>query len=459
MERINLEIKQSSEQTAELVALEATRTRKFGEKHDYESRIKDFESRTKIDSIVNELTVKLGEKREKRRNIESALTRLNIIVDGISQVQSLNQLIQSFNNEFTDSLSLKKFETISEEGLTLLSNSVQENRKSLNDQLERINAEILEVDNQFKSLQDSNRIISDFKQKEMLVIEEIQRIDLSIANLKSKEMEITRHKDKLFLTSAEIIKYYVNQANFLSSHITANIPKNQDELLQAIDFTVETRVNVDSYYEQINDLIDNRYVSKETLKQKVENELVSKINGLILNPAADQAMLKSAFDSIQVNLEKSLVTSADKYDLRNSLFKIPLYIAINVKFDGIPIENLSMGQRAIVLLQIILAYDKTPLLIDQPEEALDNKYIYEKLVTVLRKAKKNRQIIIVTHNANLVVNTDSEQVIVAENNDNEISYSVGTIEDPDTQERIKSILEGGKEAFEKREQKYGYIRK
>jgi ABC-type cobalamin/Fe3+-siderophores transport system ATPase subunit len=180
---------------------------------------------------------------------------------------------------------------------------------------------------------------------------------------------------------------------------------------------------------------------------------------LILNPAADQAMLKSAFDSIQVNLEKSLVTSADKYDLRNSLFKIPLYIAINVKFDGIPIENLSMGQRAIVLLQIILAYDKTPLLIDQPEEALDNKYIYEKLVTVLRKAKKNRQIIIVTHNANLVVNTDSEQVIVAENNDNEISYSVGTIEDPDTQERIKSILEGGKEAFEKREQKYGYIRK
>jgi len=115
-----------------------------------------------------------------------------------------------------------------------------------------------------------------------------------------------------------------------------------------------------------------------------------------------------------------------------------------------------MGQRAIVLLQIILAYDDKPLLIDQPEEDLDNENIYTQLVAAFRNAKKKRQIITATHNANLVVNTDSEQVIVADYKDGAISYSVGTIEDAVTQEKIKNILEGGREAFEKREEKYGY---
>ena len=94
--------------------------------------------------------------------------------------------------------------------------------------------------------------------------------------------------------------------------------------------------------------------------------------------------------------------------------------------------------------------------VHQPEEALDNKYIYEQLVSVFRSAKKKRQILIATHNANLVVNTDSEQIIVADYLNNEISYQDGTIENPIIQEKIKSILEGGKEAFEKREEKYGY---
>jgi metal-dependent hydrolase (beta-lactamase superfamily II) len=62
----------------------------------------------------------------------------------------------------------------------------------------------------------------------------------------------------------------------------------------------------------------------------------------------------------------------------------------------------------------------------------------------------------VTHNANLVVNTDSEQIIIADCKNEEISYSVGTIENPTTQEQIKRILEGGKEAFERRGEKYGY---
>jgi predicted ATPase len=60
-----------------------------------------------------------------------------------------------------------------------------------------------------------------------------------------------------------------------------------------------------------------------------------------------------------------------------------------------------MGERAVVLLKILLALDDKPLLIDQPEEYLDNRYIFDELVPAFRSAKKRRQIIIATHNANL----------------------------------------------------------
>ena len=142
-------------------------------------------------------------------------------------------------------------------------------------------------------------------------------------------------------------------------------------------------------------------------------------------------------------------------DFFNCLFQVPLKIKINISLDGIPLESLSMGQRAIVLLKVILAYDDKPLLIDQPEEDLDNKYIYEHLVEAFKKAKNKRQIVIATHNANLAVNTDAEQIIVAKYNDGVISYELGTLENPITKKDIKQILEGGDEAFRKREEKYG----
>jgi ABC-type cobalamin/Fe3+-siderophores transport system ATPase subunit len=144
-------------------------------------------------------------------------------------------------------------------------------------------------------------------------------------------------------------------------------------------------------------------------------------------------------------------------DFFNHIFQVPLKVKINIYLDGISLESLSMGQRAIVLLKIILAYDDKPLLIDQPEEDLDNRYIYEHLVEAFKKAKNKRQILIATHNANLAVNTDAEQIIVAKYENGAISYELGTLENPKTKKDLKQILEGGDAAFRKREEKYGYV--
>jgi ABC-type lipoprotein export system ATPase subunit len=134
-------------------------------------------------------------------------------------------------------------------------------------------------------------------------------------------------------------------------------------------------------------------------------------------------------------------------------------IQYGLKYDGVDIEQLSPGTRGIVLLLLYLSLDRTdtrPLIIDQPEENLDPKSIFDELVGRFRTTRRRRQIIIVTHNANLVVNTDADQVIVANagphrsNQLPKISYTMGGIENPVIRQQVCDILEGGKRAFEER---------
>lgn len=130
-----------------------------------------------------------------------------------------------------------------------------------------------------------------------------------------------------------------------------------------------------------------------------------------------------------------------------------------LQYDGVDIEQLSPGTRGIVLLLLYLvidAEDDRPLIIDQPEENLDPQSIFQELVHRFRDAKKRRQIIIVTHNANLVVNTDADQVIVAQCGPHRpgqlplITYESGSLEKPLIRRHVCDILEGGERAFKER---------
>jgi energy-coupling factor transporter ATP-binding protein EcfA2 len=134
-------------------------------------------------------------------------------------------------------------------------------------------------------------------------------------------------------------------------------------------------------------------------------------------------------------------------------------VGYGLQYDGVDIEQLSPGTRGIVLLLLYLAIDAEddrPLIIDQPEENLDPQSIYQELVHRFRDAKKRRQIVIVTHNANLVVNTDADQVIVAKCGSHRpghlplITYESGSLENPRIRQYVCDILEGGERAFKER---------
>lgn len=127
-----------------------------------------------------------------------------------------------------------------------------------------------------------------------------------------------------------------------------------------------------------------------------------------------------------------------------------------ISYGGRPLERLSVGQKGTVYLCLKLATQAftQPLIFDQPEDDLDNEFIIEELVEIFRGIKQFRQVILVTHNANLVVNADAEQVVVAENANGVMKYTSGSLEAEITNRAVRRILEGGDEAFLKRELRY-----
>jgi len=158
-------------------------------------------------------------------------------------------------------------------------------------------------------------------------------------------------------------------------------------------------------------------------------------------------------------------------------FRIYSNVILDIEKDHDTISVMSPGKRGLVLLELFLSIsdEKHPILIDQPEDNLDNRTISTDLVDFVREKSKERQIIIVTHNANLVVLTDSENVVVAsqdpailENNTHRFEYLTGSLECSFTipnndklfargiRNHACDILEGGPDAFALRELKYGF---
>jgi len=134
-----------------------------------------------------------------------------------------------------------------------------------------------------------------------------------------------------------------------------------------------------------------------------------------------------------------------------------------IEYDGVAIEQLSPGTRGVVLLLLYLAvdlHDQRPLIVDQPEENLDPNSVFNELVPHFREARTRRQVVVVTHNANLVVNTDADQIVIASSTQKaagalpEIDYRAGSLENPAIRGAVCEILEGGERAFLERERRY-----
>jgi chromosome segregation protein len=126
-----------------------------------------------------------------------------------------------------------------------------------------------------------------------------------------------------------------------------------------------------------------------------------------------------------------------------------------IEYHGKALAHHSLGQRASALMLFVLSQrDNDVVIIDQPEDDLDNQTIYDDVIKLIRELKPETQFIFATHNANIPVLGDAEQVVACEYIDDQINVVSGSIDCAEVQQRIVGIMEGGAEAFEKRKQVY-----
>ena len=152
-------------------------------------------------------------------------------------------------------------------------------------------------------------------------------------------------------------------------------------------------------------------------------------------------------------------------ELARELEELTVGLAVEVllKLDGTQglrsLGQLSKGQRATALLLLLLEASDAPLIIDQPEDDLDNSFIYSGVVRHLRELKGKRQIIASTHNANVPVLGDAELIVALESDGNRgrpTEAGVGSLDDRTVRALVEDILEGGPAAFDARQHLYGF---
>lgn len=230
-------------------------------------------------------------------------------------------------------------------------------------------------------------------------------------------------------------------------------------------FTVRRNVDIEAWAKTGEDLLDLRtgpFRGRGQLLQAARQGLLQAWQSGTATEAAAALIefVKTNEDSLKAHRPESIEFREWAVLISDWLYSTNhITVTYSLQYDGVDIEQLSPGTRGIVLLLLYLSIDSEddrPLIIDQPEENLDPQSVFDELVTRFREAKKRRQIIIVTHNANLVVNTDADQVVVASCNRirlgqlPEITYECGGLENPHIRQRVCDILEGGARAFKER---------
>lgn len=279
---------------------------------------------------------------------------------------------------------------------------------------------------------------------------QLNQTNLELGKHDKANNQLEKHLKNREKALERLEKKYKEYHNLYSDAIN-EFMKKHSEILEGIDLTSEHDFDFKDVVYQLYNMVDRR-------KAGNVDKLISKIR-LDINDKKAYPKWVSQFLSDEKNFDIFNSNPIEDYEriLCRNHHKLITRISYELP-DGVkmPIDKLSLGQKGTVLLKLYLTSGSNcPIIIDQPEDHLDNDFIYTDLVGTFRSAKQKRQIIVVTHDANLVVNGDAEQVIVAEYSDERINHSLtGAIENPVIRERVTQVLEGGKEAFTKREAKY-----
>ena len=295
---------------------------------------------------------------------------------------------------------------------------------------------------------------------------EESKLNLVQSATKKYVIKKTEYEQKLESISKALIDYKNMHINY-TNVVNENTESNSDGL----DFFVSVQFREEAFKSTLKDNINNNSLRKAGITLDDEENIEETV---------DNGFLKDIINKIvteEIKLLKNRTVESVLRDILNDWY----LVSYNVKLENDSINEMSPGKKALVLLKLLIsmAESKCPILIDQPEDDLDNRSIFDELIPFIRKKKIDRQIIIVTHNANVVLGGDSEEIIVAnqdgnnspnykfrfeyrsgaiENDtaiyENDGSIRKGVLNEKGIQHHICDILEGGEQAFALRKHKY-----
>lgn len=262
-----------------------------------------------------------------------------------------------------------------------------------------------------------------------LKLKEIEKSEKRRKELQSTLLEKLSELNNLWLDEYKLLKAEVDRINEAENKLKIEVifKGRKDKYLDKLKQTFRGTGIYETSYQKIsttyNDLIE---IYKDSTKL---NDILNE------NQIVD---FKRKFSEIM----EDLLT-----------YKVENKIIIN--YNGKPLSKHSLGQRASALILFLLAQkENNVLIIDQPEDDLDNQTIYDEVIKELKKLKGKMQFIFATHNANIPVLGDSEKVVACSYDEKKISVHSGTIDNHETQRFIVDIMEGGDEAFNRRKNIY-----
>ena len=421
-----------------------------------------------------------------KENLERLCSQVSEDLDKISKILSEMGIdIQSvFHLTYTPSVLSSKEESLAEEIKTI--------DKELNNEIDGLNTL---VEKKKLDLQSAQKALSEPERKYQEYLKQKQDWEKRIE-------EITGASDK-----EDTIKYYQAQIEYVEHHLNEDISKLRQErkglVLSLItkksevldtynnlfapvvefikeyssemnDYPIEfdasfsIRAFQEHFLDYISQQVAGTFYGKEgatlRLNNNIENVNLSDNDSIAEFPIIinDELLFDRRDESKEIarNVSNQIRKGYTQQEVYDYIYGMDYVVpSFQLKMNGKPLSSLSPGERGalLLLLYLFIDMDDKPLIIDQPEENLDNESVYNYLVKFIRKAKMKRQIIIVTHNPNLAVVCDADQVIrmsIDKQNKNTVSFTSGAIENPTMNKQIVNVLEGTYPAFHNRDCKY-----
>ena len=297
-----------------------------------------------------------------------------------------------------------------------------------------------------------------------------QRIDGELAELDSLQDERNRLEEESQALLRKVLEarraVSVARADFLATALTGNsfvrirnCPYNDDRRTIEISLREELGVTDDRFRDDFEGVVSAllRDLPEESAERDTTVEArIEQLKARVRRACDGDGDFGGHFNNY---LERESERTPELLD--RALMWFPedgLHVEYSRLGDGRnfePIAQASAGQRSAAMLAFLLAHGEEPLVLDQPESDLDNHLIYDLIVRQVREQKLKRQIIIVTHNPNLVVNGDAEMVHVLDFHGQCYVKQKGSLQKDAMREEVCRVMEGGREAFERRYRRLG----